>query len=542
LTSEAPPASAPLLDLRDLRVAYPGGVEAVCGVDLQIRAGERLGVVGESGSGKSQMLLGAFGLTDRRARVTGSARLSGVELLGLPRPRLDAIRGAEVAFVFQDPLSALTPHLTVADHIGEGLRRHRSLSRRAARTAALDWLERVRIPEPARRLDQYPHELSGGMRQRVMIAATLAMRPRLLVADEPTTALDAQTQAEALALMDALVAEAGAALILVSHDMGVVAHMADRILVMRAGRIVEAGAATALLREPRDPYTRALVAAATSTAALDLAPVADDAPVVLAAAGLDVTYGAGGRARLAKTVDGVALAVRAGETLGIVGESGSGKSSLARAVLGLLPFEGRVSVCGQGLQPGARRSWRAARRDLQVVFQDPLSSLDPRLSIGASVAEPLRQLGTASSVERRDAVDRALRLAGLDPALAGRFPHALSGGQNQRAGIARALVCKPKVIVCDEAVSALDATVREGVLAQLVAIQRELGLALVFISHDLGVVRRIAHRVLVLHRGRVVEQGPVDAVLDRPVDPYTRALVAASRLPARGNPGVTSVA
>jgi ABC-type microcin C transport system duplicated ATPase subunit YejF len=536
----------PILKLDSLNVRY-GDATVVHDLSLQVRAGECLTVVGESGSGKSQSFLAVMGLLGREAQVGGSARFRGQELLGLDRRALDRLRGARMAMVFQDPMTALTPHMWVGEQIAEPLVRKLGLSGADADKRAREWLDRVRIADAPRRARQYPHELSGGMRQRVMIAMAMACGPDLLIADEPTTALDATVQAEVLALMDELKRESGCALVLVTHDMGVVARMADRVLVMRDGRMVEQGGLHSLFAAPQAAYTRELLDAVPR---LDregrggrpvIAPVAADAETVLDARAIEVAFPVSRgflkpRAVL-RAVDGVGLSVRRGETLGVVGESGSGKSTLARAVLNLLPRDaGAVSVLGRDLDPRDRPAVRASRRDLQIVFQDPRASLDPRMTIGQSVAEPLDVFRPElTRAERRQKVETALTRCGLDPTFADRYPRSLSGGQNQRAGIARAVILEPRLIVCDEAVSALDVTVRAQIIDLLIELQRSLGLAMLFISHDLAVVREVCHRVMVLYLGRVMETGPADRLFPDPRHPYTRALLAAALSPEPGH-------
>ncbi|NEA42139.1 ABC transporter ATP-binding protein, partial [Streptomyces sp. SID11385] len=509
-----------LLDVRDLTVDF-GSLRAVDHVSFELRAGQALGIVGESGSGKSAT---AYALLDLHrgtgAEVGGSVRLAGTDVLTASERELRRLRGGTVAMVFQDPLSSLDPYHAIGAQIAEVHRLHSGASRRAARARAVEVLDRVGIPDAARRARSRPHEFSGGMRQRALIAMALACEPKLLVADEPTTALDVTVQAQILDLLHELRTEEGLALVLVTHDVGVAAGSVDDVLVMKQGRVEERGPVRDVLGAPRAPYTRALLGAVPL---LDGPPARDlglDGEPLVTARDLTKVYGRGRRAVTA--LEGVSLTVRPGDSIGIVGESGSGKTTLGRMLVGLLePSAGTVTYGGAA---AAREGRRPA---VQMVFQDPASSLNPRRSVGESIADPLRARGDRDEGAVRARVDALLTRVGLDPAHYDRYPHEFSGGQRQRVGIARALAPEPAVLLADEAVSALDVTTQDQVVALLDELRQELGLALVFVAHDLAVVRQVSARVLVLRAGRLVEEGPVDRVYASPADPYTRRLLDA---------------
>ncbi|MFF4896874.1 dipeptide ABC transporter ATP-binding protein [Streptomyces sp. NPDC001068] len=506
-----------LVRVTDLTVEF-GDLRAVDGLSFSLAAGGALALVGESGSGKSTVASALLGLhRDTGARVGGTIEVAGTDVQAASEEELRRLRGAKAAMVFQDPLSSLDPYYAIGDQIAEVYRVHTRVSRRAARARAVEVLDRVGIPDAPRRSRSRPHEFSGGMRQRALIAMALACEPEVLIADEPTTALDVTVQAQILDLLHTLRAETGMGLLLVTHDVGVAAESVDQVLVMRHGRVVEQGPVATVLGAPAQPYTRELLSAVPRVDAVR-APSPAAGEVVLEAVGLRREFGRGKGAFAA--VDDVSLAVRRGETLGIVGESGSGKTTLGRMLVGLLePTAGEVRHEGH-----ARVGVRPA---VQMVFQDPVSSLNPRRSVGESIADPLRARGERDQGRIRRRVIELLERVGLDGAHYERYPHEFSGGQRQRVGIARALAADPRVIVCDEPVSALDVTTQAQVVALLGELQRELGLALVFVAHDLAVVRQVSDRVAVMRRGRIVESGPADEVYDSPRDPYTRQLLAA---------------
>ncbi|WP_392840270.1 dipeptide ABC transporter ATP-binding protein [Streptomyces sp. LN500] len=609
-----------VLDVAGLAVDFDGA-PAVRGVDFTLHRGEVLGLVGESGSGKSATALAVLGLLPANARVRGSVRLAGsgtadeggTELVGATDRVLSSVRGRRIGMVFQDPLSAFTPVYRIGDQIAEAIRTHRDVSRERARAEAVELLDLVGIPEPATRAQGFPHEFSGGMRQRAMIAMAVANDPDVIIADEPTTALDVTVQAQVLDVLRTAQRETGAALLLVSHDLGVIAGAADRVAVMYAGRVVETAAATELFRRPRMPYTLGLIGAVpridgpsdvlvpipgappsagrlpkgcafaprcplaedrctASEPALAAADASDEGhlaacvradeiaergltpaevfPVpsiperaaspgerVLHVTGLTKTFpvlkGTAFKRRVGsiRAVDGVDLSIRAGETLALVGESGSGKSTTLFELLNLVrPEGGDIELFGRSLDGLSKADRKALRGRVQIVFQDPMASLDPRMPVGDIVAEPLRTQGTdRATVARR--IPELLTQVGLEPAHASRFPHEFSGGQRQRIGIARALSVEPDLLVLDEPVSALDVSVQAGVLNLLQRLKAELGLAYLFVSHDLSVVRHIADRVSVVYLGRTVETGTAEEVFERARHPYTQALLSAVPLP-----------
>jgi oligopeptide/dipeptide ABC transporter ATP-binding protein len=530
---------AAVLRLEDLSVEFAtsrGPVAAVRGISLSVKPGECLGVVGESGAGKSQAFLGALGLLAPNGTVRGHASFGSTELVGKTSSELDRVRGLHVGMVFQDPMTSLTPHIRVGDQIAEPLAFHVGVTWREARLRALALLRRTRVTDPERRMKQYPHELSGGMRQRVMLAIALACEPTLLIADEPTTALDVTVQAQILALLADLKRERSMAMVLITHDLGVVAGLADRVAVMQEGRIVEEGTAGTILKTPHHDYTRKLLNAMPriDAPAPDVVPQSNGSqmPPPLAASGVSVYFsvrrGLVRRAPL-RALEAVSFELRAGEALGVVGESGCGKSTLARAALRLIrPNAGRVVWMGRSVGRLSARELQPMRRELQIVFQDPLASLDPRMTVGQIMAEPLRVHRRKLDRKGREAeVLEVLRRVGLTPDLLSRYPHELSGGQCQRVGIARAMVLKPRVLVCDEPVSALDVSVQKQVVDLLIELKRETGMSVLFISHNLAVVKQLCERVLVLYLGRMMELAPSGELYERPLHPYTRELLSA---------------
>ncbi|QKS86294.1 dipeptide ABC transporter ATP-binding protein [Curtobacterium flaccumfaciens] len=536
----------PILRTTDLGVSFStesGTVDAVRRVSLSVAPGETLALVGESGSGKSTVALAAMGLLSGNATASGSAVVAGHEVVGAGEPALRALRGSTVSMVFQEPATALDPLTRVGAQIAEVIRNHRDVSASAAAAEAVDLLRRVGIPDPESRTRSFPFQLSGGQRQRVVIAMAIANAPKLLIADEPTTALDVTVQAEILELLRALAVETGTGVLLVTHNMGVVADFADRVAVMLQGEIVETGGVEDVLLRPEHEYTKRLLAAVPR---LDVAgdrpsaPVADTqtetagrpgaAPVV-DLRDVSVTFGRGARA--VHALAGIDIAVHAGETVGLVGESGSGKSTAARVALGLIkPTSGTVSLFGQDLRTAKGRDRRALRSGIGVVLQDPVASLDARMSVAECIAEPLAvHRRGMSSADRRRRIDEVLDAVRLPRTLASRAPRELSGGQRQRVSLARALVLEPRLLVADEPTSALDVSVQETVLEVLGELQDDLGFACLFVSHDLAVVQHFAERVVVMRSGVVEEQGTTGTTLLHPTTDYTRRLLAAVPVP-----------
>ncbi|SHG12141.1 ABC transporter ATP-binding protein [Streptoalloteichus hindustanus] len=547
----------PVVAVEDLRIAFPGDtgeVVAVDGLSFALRPGAALGLVGESGSGKSATALALLGLhRGSGARVSGRIEVAGVDLTTADAEEVRRLRGRRIAMIFQDPLSALDPYYSVGDQIAEVCRVHTGVDRRAAWARAVTVLDRVGIPSAERRARSHPHEFSGGMRQRAMIAMALACEPDVLVADEPTTALDVTVQAQILDLLHELRTDAGMALLLVTHDLGVAAGNVDDVLVMHAGVAVERGPVDRVLSAPTEPYTRELVSAVPriETTRKSVVESSGVSTVVATSAVPEVSTSdsstAGeplmritdvrkhfrqrgwliGRREPVRAVDGVSLDIRRGETLGVVGESGSGKTTLARMMVRLLdPTSGTIHFDGHDLASLPERRLRPLRRDLQMVFQDPASSLNPRRTVGESIGDPLRVHGV-DEPEIRRAVAEMMERVGLDPDRRDRYPHEFSGGQRQRVGIARALVLRPRLLVCDEPVSALDVSTQSRIVRLLADLRGEFDLTLVFVAHDLALVRQVSDRVAVMRSGELVELAESDALYDNPTHPYTRDLLAA---------------
>ncbi len=561
-------SATPVLAVRNLTTAFRVDgqwITVVKGISFEIGQRETVAIVGESGSGKSVTALSIMGLLPAaNSRVSGEILLEGRDLLKLREDAMRHVRGNLISMIFQEPMTSLNPVLTLGFQIAEALIYHRGLDRAQAEAETLRILERVRIPSAASRLHEYPHRLSGGMRQRVMIAMALACKPKLLIADEPTTALDVTIQAEILELIKLLQDEEGMSVAFITHDMGVVAEIADRVVVMLNGNAVEQAPTPQLFAAPREPYTRALLAAVprlgsmkgrpdpqrfaivdpvsgaaevvsdtVSTAAVTQRPVLEVANLVTH---FDIRSGLLGRVKArVHAVEDVSFSLHAGETLALVGESGCGKSTTGRSILRLVePKSGTVLFEGQDVRALDRRGLRAARRRMQMIFQDPFASLNPRKTVGGAIAEPMVVHGLLSGSDARQRVSELLRKVGLSPDMASRFPHEFSGGQRQRLCIARALALTPKLLVADEAVSALDVSIKAQVINLMMDLQAEMGLAYLFISHDIAVVERVSHRVAVMYLGEIVEIGPRAAVLENPQHPYTKKLIAAVPVPEAG--------
>ena len=558
----------PVLDVQNLTTAFRrdgAWREVVQGVSFSVGPGETVALVGESGSGKSVSALSIMRLTQRDAsRIGGRVLLNGRDVLQVPEPEMRRVRGDDIAMVFQEPMTSLNPVLTIGFQIAEGLMLHRRLTPAEAEAETLRLLDRVRIPAARARIHDYPHKFSGGMRQRVVIAMALACRPKLLIADEPTTALDVTIQAQILDLIKALQDEEGMSVLFITHDMGVVAEIADRMVVMLAGRAVETGETASIFAGAQHPYTRALLSAVPRLGAMAGRPRPVRFPIVSKTTGeiepmpgrpaateatvstgtpvldvrdlttrFDVRGGLLGRLRgRVHAVEKVSFSLAAGETLSLVGESGCGKSTTGRSILRLIePKSGTVLLDGEDVLKLDKARLRERRKAMQMIFQDPFASLDPRMTVGAAIAEPILMNKLAGRAEARERTADLLERVGLDADMAGRFPHEFSGGQRQRICIARALAVRPRLIVADESVSALDVSVKAQVVNLMLDLQDWLGVAFLFISHDMAVVERVSHHVAVMYLGEIVEKGPRSAIFENPQHPYTRRLIAAVPVP-----------
>ncbi|MFT3799533.1 ABC transporter ATP-binding protein [Microbacterium sp.] len=528
-------SSAPIIEVSDLSVDFWVGkdwVNAVRGISYNVRPGEVLAIVGESGSGKSVSSMTLLGLLPGNSRSRGSVKLHGKEILGAHPEDLQKVRGPKIAVIFQEPMTALNPVYRVGFQISEAILAHETVSKHEAKERALELLRLVEMPNPQKAYDSYPHQLSGGQRQRAMIAQAIACDPDLLIADEPTTALDVTIQAEILDLLRSLHKRLNSAIIIITHDLGVVADIADHVIVMRAGDIVERGTVHEVFDAPKHNYTKELLAAVPRLGATTEGKTERAGAPVLELKDAVIEYPGTRKVPAFRAVDKVSFSIHPGEVVGLVGESGSGKTTVARGAIGLLPFqEGVAQVDGVNLVGISKDDLRALRRTIGIVFQDPGSSLNPRWPVGASIGEPLELSGEFSKAQVNARVEELLGQVELPRSLRNRYPHELSGGQRQRIGIARALALRPKLLIADEPTSALDVSVQARVLDVFENLQAELGFACLFVSHDLAVIDRLADRIVVMHHGKLVEEGSTDEILRHPKEDYTKRLISAIPVP-----------
>ncbi len=530
-------ANEPVLKVTDYNVEFwVDGVWYPAAIDMnyEVAAGEVLAIVGESGSGKSSSQMGLMSLLATNARVTGSVKVRGQEMIGVPENQVRKFRGKEVAYIFQEPMTALNPVYTIGFQIVEALQTHLPMSKKQAREKAIELLTLVEIPEPEKSFNKYPHQLSGGQRQRAMIAQSLSCDPGLLIADEPTTALDVTVQAEILDLMRNLKDKLNSAVVLITHDMGVVADLADRILVMKDGYTVEQGSSDQIFNRPKHPYTQSLLAAVPKLGKAAKRELSTDGAKqpVLALSNVSVTYPKRGRVPAFTAAKNISFEIYPGEILGLVGESGSGKTTVGRAAIGLLSIsEGSIKLVGEEIGGADQKKLRSLRQHTGIVFQDPGSSLNPRLPIGESIGEPLLLAGRAEGDALNTMVEDLLDSVELPRSYRNRYPHELSGGQRQRVGIARAIALRPDLLIADEPTSALDVSVQARFLELLLELQEQLKFACLFISHDLAVVDMLAHRIAVMQNGELVEVGDRDQILKNPVQEYTKKLISAVPVP-----------
>ncbi|HEV7951175.1 MAG TPA: ABC transporter ATP-binding protein [Glaciihabitans sp.] len=530
--------TAPILEVSGLSVDFfvdGNWITATENIDFTVRPGEVLAIVGESGSGKSVSSMSLLGLLPKNGRASGSARLNGTELIGASQATLRRARGKDIAVIFQEPMTALNPVYTIGFQIVEALRVHFPLTPSEAKERALELLTLVEMPDPARAFNSYPHQLSGGQRQRAMIAQSLSCDPDMLIADEPTTALDVTIQAEILDLLRSLHQRLNSAIVLITHDMGVVADLASNVIVMKNGKVVERGSVHDIFNAPKEPYTQQLLASVPHLGTGAAKETEDRVRVeepLLKLTDVDIEYPKRGRVPAFKAVSGASLEIHSGEVVGIVGESGSGKTTIARAVVGLLPVAGgTMTVNGQNMSKPTAQELRTIRQDIGIVFQDPGSSLNPRWPIGQSIGEPLLLSGKHDAAAINSRVEELLDQVELPRSFRNRYPNELSGGQRQRVGIARAIALRPKLLVADEPTSALDVSVQARVLVLLQELQQELNFACLFVSHDLAVIDLLADRIVVMNHGLIVEQGNKEDVLRNPQHEYTKRLIAAVPLP-----------